>query len=331
MNRFLTAFLAVAFCFMASAGKSQRPTVALTDFSSALKHKARKAPSAFSLEGTWKFVLGDYWYEESSMSSIECDYEVTDEGSFFYFDPIDAEGLPMGVLFDSESNILTLTAGTLGDFNGYGILVQRPSFYDHDLGRFVPSVVTASFDPETMSISFPADSGVEWWLYDYENQTPITEIYGYTFEGATKIKDADPGEEIPEISYNIVINKYGENPVTLRLGDFSTIHFVEGNVVFDTADGFSIPLAELATIHVEENDELLSVESPVDASVRLNYLNGNFSIVGLPEDSTLSVYALSGAKVISVTNYNGQSIDISSLPGGVYIIHSAPYSFKVVK
>ena len=263
------------------------------------------------------------------MASVEGDYEVGLYNGIYYFEDESMEFLPMAASLNAETNTLNFNAGYFGDFGGYGILVQHPAFYDAENHRFIQSSVSATFDPDTKKLTFPANSGMTWWLYDYDYRTPVMEIWGYTFEGARKIADA---EIEPDFSaHHIVINKGKENETTINFSEFSRIDFRDGNMVLNTEDGLSIPLADLATIHFEENNELVSVESPVEQNVRLTYQKGWLSISGLSGDSSLDIYSLNGAKVISINNYHGEPVDVSSLTPGVYVVTSGRHSFKIIK
>lgn len=326
MNRIYTLLLLLPFGI--SAAFANQPT-GIADYSAAYNHKVRKADGLSSLEGTWRFTFGDYYYEESEMATVEGEYEAGFYNGFLYFEDDSMEFLPMAASFNEETNQLTFNAGYFGDFGGYGILVQHPSVYDADNHRFVHQSITATFDPETKKITFPANSGMNWWLYDYDYQTPIIEIWGYTFEGAVKVSDAD--FEYPYSAHQIVINKGSDNEMTIKFSDFTRIDFKDGNMILDTEDGLAIPLVDLATIHFEENNKTLSVASPVEEAVTLNYQNGSLWISGLTEAAPLNIYSLNGAKVVSISAYDGQPVDVSSLSPGVYVVNSGRHSFKIIK
>ena len=329
MNRFFTFILVFAVSIGALAEKTTRPAVKLKDYSGAYKHNIRKANTPSPLEGTWRFQFGDFYYEESEMASVQGDYEAGYYNNIYYFEDESMEFLPMAASFNEETNTLIFNAGYFGDFGGYGILVQHPAFYDSDEHKFLQSAVTATFDPATKKITFPANSGMTWWLYDYDYRTPIMEIWGYTFEGATKIADADFDPDYS--AHHIVINKGKENETTVNFRDFSRIDFSDGNMVLNTEDGLTIPLADLATIHFEVSDEPLSVESPVEKTVKLTCQKGWLAISGLSGETTLDIYSLNGTKVMSVKPYDGRPVDISGLAEGVYVVRADKHSFKVIK
>lgn len=327
MKRFLSLTLLTASAF--GIGQAAPPG-GISDYSGAYRHNIRKATAPSPLEGTWRFTFGDYYYEESEMASVEGEYEAGFYNGNLYFEDSSMEFLPMAASFNADTNQLTFNAGYFGDFGGYGILVQHPATsYDETNHRFVHGPLTATFDPEARTITFPANSGMTWWLYDYDYQTPIMEIWGYTFEGAVKVADieVDP----PYAAHKLIINKGTDSERTISFADFNRIDFREGNAVFNTEDGLTIPLADLATIHFDETGETLSVESPVEELVRINYQSGQFWVSGLDAETPLHVYALNGAKVITISNYAGEPVDVSALPQGVYVVSAGRHSFKIIK
>lgn len=297
----------------------------LQDFSQKGPRKARKAQTTASMEGIWIFSFGDYYYEESEMRIIDGELSASFYDGILYFEDSTMEFLPMAATFDEETNTLTFNAGYFGDFGGYGILVQHPAYYDPTKQAFVQQSVIATYDPQSTAITFPENSGMTWWLYDYDYKTPIMEIWGYTFEKAIK-KPAKKANQL-------IINKGKDNETTLNFNEFSRIDFKDGNVVFDNDDALTFPISDLYTVHFDENNEDLNtgVKTVAAGTAVLRYSAGRLAVEGLQENSRLDIYSISGARVFSAGNYNGETVDISYLPAGIYVVATPEASFKLVK
>lgn len=293
------------------------------DFSRPSGAKSRKARADNSIEGIWRFRLGDYYFDDSSMGTLEYDLEASFYEDLLFFEEENDQILPMAARLDEATGELSFTAGNLGPFYDIGYLIQYPAFYNPTSGKFENGSVTATYDADAGTIEFPLNSAMQWWVFD-EFMNPMFSIDAYTFEGATKISGKRGIDQI-------VINKGWGNSTTLNLTEFSRIDFKDGYIEFDTPDRFTLPLAELLTIHFEKSPVSSSVEVNLGSDVRLTYGNGWLALSGLPEGSRLDIFALNGTRVKSLKRYLGEPVDISSLDEGVYIVKSGKHSFKFVK
>jgi hypothetical protein len=61
-----------------------------------------------------------------------------------------------------------------------------------------------------------------------------------------------------------------------------------------------------------------------------NPVSGTLNINGL-KDATVGLYSASGAQVVSLTNFSGNSIDISMLPAGIYVMNVTMPDGRVVR
>jgi len=66
-------------------------------------------------------------------------------------------------------------------------------------------------------------------------------------------------------------------------------------------------------------------------SVYPNPASDNVTVVGLPEGTVVSVYNVSGQKLLQVTVNGDTPIDISSLDKGIYFLDTATGSAKIIK
>lgn len=328
MKRFLR--FVFAGCILTACGHSVAaaydiPAGAILDLSRESRMKIRKADARKSIEGTWRFQLGDYFFDDSSMETIEYDLKATFYGDILFFEEEDESILPMAAMMDEEGTKLNFVMGKLGDFYGYGNLVQVPSTYDSLTEKFTASNFTAVYDAEKGTIEFPDNTAMQWWVFDYSDN-PMFSIDAYTFVGPAR--KVSTGKTPPT---KLVINKDRGSEMSVDFKDFSKIYFRDGKVVFDDDNGLTFPLIDLRTIHFEAEEKTLSVSSPADDNVRFEYGNGRIRVTGLPDGTSLEIYAVNGAKILSVKAYAGESVDISDLTPGIYIIHSGKHSFKIIK
>lgn len=90
-------------------------------------------------------------------------------------------------------------------------------------------------------------------------------------------------------------------------------------VTFDTEGAFS------GVVDVERDDTpgIRVYPSPAIESV---------TVIGIGENKyRLCVYATDGRRVIAIDDYSGESIDVSALPSGVYIVAVGPATAKFFK
>ena len=95
-----------------------------------------------------------------------------------------------------------------------------------------------------------------------------------------------------------------------------------------------IPFSEITSIGFDFN---------TDSGINKLYSNENFnklsfhicnqtiSIKGLEDKVSVEIYSISGEKLISIHQYNGEDINISELSNGVYIMKIGNQIFKFIK
>lgn len=323
--RFIFAGCFLTLCGNNFAAAFDIPAAPVLDLSRESRQKIRKADAKKSIEGTWHFLLGDYFFDDSSMETIEYDLQASFYGDILFFEEENESILPMAVLLDEESSTLNFKMGKLGDFYGYGNLVQVPSIYDSVSEKFTAYNFSAVYDEAKGTIDFPDNTAMQWWVFDYSDN-PMFSIDAYTFVGPAR--KVSSGKTPPT---KLVINKDRGDEMSVDFKDFSKIYFKDGKVVFDNDNGLAFPLIDLRTMHFEAEEQTLSVSSPADDNVKFEYGNGWIKVTGLPDGASLDMYALNGAKALSVKAYDGQQIDISELAPGIYIVHSGQHSFKIIK
>ena len=148
----------------------------------------RKADGQTSLEGTWTFYFGDYYFQDSSLSTLEAEYTATVSGTTVSFDTEDGDYLPFVGQYDEATSTITFSRQFLGTSGSYYIF-QEPFIYNYDTNKRDSKDLVGTYDG-TSQISFPADSGLSWTAYSSAAGTSALGYFGiYDFEGANRSAD----------------------------------------------------------------------------------------------------------------------------------------------
>lgn len=102
----------------------------------------------------------------------------------------------------------------------------------------------------------------------------------------------------------------GENVSAFPFTDYSKLSFETG-----ISSGVKDLLANKGALKLRQN--------PVESILQLDGYTGNAT--------TLAVFSISGAQALKVDAWSGQSVDVSSLPAGVYLISVNKQSIKFIK
>lgn len=286
---------------------------------------ARKADQKLSIEGEWIFTLGDFFFDDSSNEIIEYELKASFYPSgYLFFEEADESILPMAAQYNDETGELSFPMGKLGDFYGYGNLVQLPSFLvDPEAKTFSYGEIKAHYDAAKGVIEFPENAAMQWWLYDYSDM-PMFSLDIYTI--------LEVRRKPTKRANSIIINKGKDSETQLSFSEFSRIDFKEGQAVFNNAENLSLPLTQLYTMHFEEKSVTTAVgENFAERQLQFNWVNNQLTVAGVPSDAPLDIYTVSGAKVFSAPRYNGETVDLGMLQPGIYIVNAGGSSFKLLK
>ncbi|MDE5788762.1 MAG: hypothetical protein K2H79_09550, partial [Bacteroidaceae bacterium] len=160
-----------------------------------------------SIEGTWTFSLGDYYFQSSTGSTITADFEATlDENLVTFQDPTSAK-LPFVAIYDEAAGTLTFSRLLLGTSQG-NYIYQEPFVYNYDTNNLDVQTIVATYNASAGTISFESDNGIAWSAYsDQEGTTRLGYYDIYDLEGATQATlDPDPEDpEEPTITTDLVV------------------------------------------------------------------------------------------------------------------------------
>ena len=125
----------------------------------------RKADSNASIEGTWTFLLGDYYFQ-NSVGAFYYDFEAVIEDGYLYFDDPLEEELSFVGIYDEITQTITFPQVYFG-YTGVYHVFQMP--YEYNQGRVIKSQIVAQCDVEKGIISFEAENGLEMGAYYDDN------------------------------------------------------------------------------------------------------------------------------------------------------------------
>lgn len=125
-------------------------------------------------------------------------------------------------------------------------------------------------------------------------------------------------------------------PVEFALSEISKVQFGTGNFSvllsegeaggsFDFRNVSKISFGEVSAVETVDRDAVMVVTpNPVRNTL---VLNGGQSLYG----SEMNLYSVTGMHVLRVATWQGESIDVSHLPAGVYVINIQSETIKFVK
>lgn len=131
----------------------------------------------------------------------------------------------------------------------------------------------------------------------------------------------------------LVINKGLDGQQTFLFSDIERIQFVDGGLqVRGLESTHELSFADVATIHFDMLGEVSGVDDVLSDSVLRIVSHGNsITIAGCTDVVAVSIYTVSGLKMLSIPAYDGVGIDVSSLASGLYIVTVGNQSLKFVK
>ncbi len=124
-------------------------------------------------------------------------------------------------------------------------------------------------------------------------------------------------------------------PDVFKASEVSRVSFDKGQLSLTHSDGVKTFQASKLRKVVFDSDNLYSAignvtETPRQGSVTPNPVNDYFS-VEVDAPTPLSVFTITGSRVIHIPNYNGGQVNATTLPQGIYIVKTRTYTAKFIK
>lgn len=139
-----------------------------------------------SLEGTWTFELGDYYFQTSIGGIIEHDYEAILEDEYVIFDDPTGEELPFFGIYDEKSGTIVFEEEYIGSTGQYYVF-QEPFIYNYVTNDLDVQPIVGTYVAASGLILFDEDNGISWPAYTNQAGTQMAGYFSiYDLCGATK-------------------------------------------------------------------------------------------------------------------------------------------------
>lgn len=137
-------------------------------------------------------------------------------------------------------------------------------------------------------------------------------------ENTVEVKGPDGNVKTTPLTVNTRIS-FGKTTVDISNEGSSTV---------------SIPYSDVQTIAfvTSEGSGVASVFNGPGLRLRYNPADDTIEVEGYDgKSTTLAISSIAGSSMMSLKGWNGENIDVSSLPGGIYILNIDKTSIKFIK
>lgn len=132
----------------------------------------------------------------------------------------------------------------------------------------------------------------------------------------------------------IKVTQMDESAVSVPLNTGTKISFSQTGVDManEGADIISFPYADIKAISFGHTSGVTGISMQRTFGLRQNPVENALEVVGHDgSPSDLFISSMAGVRMKSVKKWNGEAIDVSSLPSGVYILSINNKSIKFIK
>ncbi len=130
---------------------------------------------------------------------------------------------------------------------------------------------------------------------------------------------------------SIIVEMSNHRNVELELNASTCIDIDESGLTFGSADGNStltVPLHEMRNWTYSTEGPVSGIEETTGADIPVIHISDGYMTVSGTDSATL--FDTKGIKAEYATSQNGSTrIATSSLPSGIYILHTGKHSFKI--
>lgn len=138
---------------------------------------------------------------------------------------------------------------------------------------------------------------------------------------------------VPMLAQDMIV-KADMGQKSWDLMSVSSFRFVDGNMVVKLRNGATtekINLSEIKTITFGEATTSIISTKSVSDDVKFYLADQHLVVTGLNYPVSVAIYAISGKALFNQSAWTGGSLDISSLPKGIYIVKLGNKNFKFRK
>lgn len=158
-----------------------------------------RATGVDALAGTWAFVFGDYYFEESINGPVAAVFDASVNSTTIMFQPTAEYAsyfLPFGAVYSEDNSMLVFPRASIGTSQQGYYIFQEPfqwnsSTYDLDDIDYLPG----TYDSVTGNVSFPSDCGLIWGAYYDQNGNNFAGYFDIldfiSAEGPAMVSDDD--------------------------------------------------------------------------------------------------------------------------------------------
>lgn len=227
---------------------------------------ATKSGDLSSIEGTWTFQFGDYYFQDSILGSIFVNYEATVDGDYVYFVDETNSYYPFRGVYSPETQLIVFSKEYLGPYGKY-FGYQEPFEYNSFTDTVELSNIYCFYSPDTGILEFLPDTGMAWSAFSDEEGKNFVgyfdmydiisgrQVFGnnddsdnWTYIGEAEFVDGwllpSLGLDQTNLPYNVPLEQNKENPDIYRLvdpyhiGPMASFNEAQniGYIVFDVTD-----------------------------------------------------------------------------------------------
>ena len=139
-----------------------------------------------------------------------------------------------------------------------------------------------------------------------------------------------------DTAIQIHLQEVSTEPLQMSLSDIRKITFNQNeiNFVLDDATEVALELSEVSKLTFSGD---VSVESLIKDTEKVaivpNPVVSNFKILGADKykGETLTIYSINGQIVNQTAAWDGEAIDVSNLPQGIYLLNINTLTIKFIK
>lgn len=130
----------------------------------------------------------------------------------------------------------------------------------------------------------------------------------------------------------VIVTKTDGNVVNYTLDESDYLTFNDGQSLAINIAGSTQTIA-LSTIRKVVFEEVTDGIDEVTSEIRImpNPANDSFRVSNMDKDEEMAIYSITGQKVMSGTVTNDQTVDISCLSNGLYLVKIGSQNIKLMK
>lgn len=130
----------------------------------------------------------------------------------------------------------------------------------------------------------------------------------------------------------VIVTKTDGNVVNYTLDESDYLTFNDGQSLAINIAG-STQIIALSTIRKVVFEKIIDGIEEISSEIQIvpNPANNSFRVSNLDKDEEMTVYSMTGQKVMSGIVTNDQTVDISALANGLYLVKIGSQNIKLMK